>query len=88
MEIKYARKFLRKYSRLTRIEKQQVKKIIGLFQRNIRHPSLRLHKLNVELFELWTISVNMRLRVLFVEKGGFLEVIFIDIGGHEIYQDY
>lgn len=86
MEIKYTRKFLRKFNRLTVVEKKQVKKAIVLFEKDIRHPSLRLHRLNVELYELWSISANMRLRVLFLEKNGFLEVIFIDLGGHEIYQ--
>ena len=86
MEIKYARKFLRKFKRLTEVEKKQVKKAIALFQKDIRHPSLRLHKLNLELYELWSVSVNMRLRALFIEHKGFLEVVFIDLGGHEVYQ--
>lgn len=86
MEIKYTRKFLKKFKRLSEKEKDQVFKTQGLFKENIRHPSLRLHKLSGELYDLRSISVNMRLRMLVHEENDFLNVIFLDIGGHEIYK--
>ncbi len=86
MEIKYTRKFLKKFKRLTDKEKLQVVKTQDLFKSNVKHPSLRLHKLSGDLYDMWSISVNMRLRIIIYPKHDFLQVIFLDIGGHEIYK--
>jgi len=85
MEIKYTKKFLKKFKKLKSSEKAQVYKTEQLFKENLKHPSLRLHRITNDLYNLWSISVNMKIRILVYEENNFLNVIFLDIGGHEIY---
>lgn len=63
-----------------RIEKQ-----IALFEENPKHPSLRTHKLSGTMDNIWSISITMSIRMVYV----FLDqssVIFVKIGTHdEIY---
>jgi len=52
--------------------------------RNPNHNSLRLHKINAKGEQAWSISVDMKIRILFVyEKDG---IVLVDIGTHdEVY---
>ena len=50
------------------------------------HPSLRLHKLQGNLHEYFSVSINMKYRIVidFIMKEG--QIIPIDIGNHgEVY---
>lgn len=49
-----------------------------------RNNSLRLHKINSRQKEVWSVSIDMKLRILFsyVDDG----ILLINIGGHdEVY---
>ena len=63
-----------------RIEKQ-----IALFEENPKHPSLHTHKLSGTMGNMWSISITMSIRMVYV----FLDqssVIFVKIGTHdEVY---
>jgi len=63
-----------------RIEKQ-----IALFEENPKHPSLRTHKLSGTMGNMWSISITISIRMVYV----FLDqssVIFVKIGTHdEVY---
>jgi mRNA-degrading endonuclease YafQ of YafQ-DinJ toxin-antitoxin module len=48
-------------------------------------PSLRTHKLKGELSAYWAYSVNREYRVLFRFLGPS-EVLYYDVGTHEIYR--
>jgi addiction module RelE/StbE family toxin len=58
----------------------KIKKQLLLFETNPRHPSLRLHKLSGELKDVWSLSITMNFRLLFVDDG---EYYFFEIGTHE-----
>lgn len=57
-----------------------------LFWENVFYPSLRLHKLQGKLRDIWSISVDFKYRIIFkpLEDGVML---FISIGIHAIYDD-
>lgn len=60
---------------LTKIEKKLI-----LFQQNPQHPSLRLHKLTGSLKDMWSISIDKSIRMLYFLDGD--EAHFFDIGTH------
>lgn len=59
---------------------------ILLLASNPNHPSLRLHKLKGSLAEFYSISINLKYRILidfFIRED---QIILIDIGNHrEMY---
>lgn len=60
-----------------RIEKQ-----IALFEENSKHPSLRTHKLTGKLNNMWSISITMSIRMVYIliEEN---QALFVKIGTHE-----
>ncbi len=44
------------------------------------HPSLRLHKLQSNKLEAWSISVSLKLRLIFVYRD--YGILLVDIGSH------
>ncbi len=85
MQIEYSSQFIKKFQKLSKVDfslKQGVISTIETFQTNPSYPSLRLHKLSNT--NSWSISVNMRIRILFVYVAND-KVLMLDLGGHEIY---
>ena len=63
---------------------EKIKKQFSLFASSPRHPSLRIHKLKGELRDVWSLSITMDFRLLFVED---TEYYFFDMGTHnQIYK--
>lgn len=60
-----------------RIEKQ-----IMLFEENPKHPSLRVHKLSGNHVNMWSISITMSVRMVYLLIEDDL-AIFIKIGTHD-----
>ena len=61
-------------------------KIIEILEINPNHPSLRVHKLQGKLGEYFSISIDMKYRIIidFIIRDN--EIIPIDIGSHdEVY---
>ena len=60
-----------------RIEKQ-----IALFEESPKHPSLRTHKLAGTMDNMWSISITMRIRMVYIllDEGN---AIFVKIGTHD-----
>ena len=79
---KKAKKFFKKHGDL----KDKYDKIIRIIQVNPMHPSLRLHKLQGELKEYHSVSIDMKYRVI-IDFIIIDEVVYlIDIGDHdEVY---
>ena len=78
---KKAKKFFKKHSYL----KDNIK-TIRILQSNPYHPSLRLHKLQGNLKDFYSVSIDMEYRIIIdfiiVDK----RIILIDIGSHnEVY---
>lgn len=60
----------------TKIQKQ-----LKLFQADPRHNSLRVHKLKGNLKNVWSISVDRNVRLLYMESEE--SIYFFDIGTHD-----
>lgn len=85
-EIHYNDQFEEQFIGLSKnIQKKAINKE-KLFRENPFHPSLRLHKLQGKLKGLWSISIDMKNRIIFksLENG---VILFISIGMHSIYED-
>lgn len=80
--IKRAGKFIKKHPDLL----SQYEKTLKLLEINPNHPSLRLHKLNGKLSELYSVSINISYRIsidFLIEED---KIIPIDVGSHdEVY---
>jgi addiction module RelE/StbE family toxin len=46
----------------------QVTKQLALFEANPKHPSLRIHKLFGKLNDVWSLSISLKLRLLYYIK--------------------
>ena len=87
MKIYTTAHFERKYKKLIKKNPRlssQIDKKVSLVQKNLSHPSLRLHKLSGKKIETWSFSIETNLRIIFKKvKGG---ILMIDIGSHdEVY---
>jgi len=79
---KRVKKFLKKHPQIF----SKYKKTIFFLETNPYHPSLRLHKLQGNLNEYHSISIDMDYRIIidFIIVND--EIILIDIGSHdEVY---
>lgn len=83
MKITYINAFVKKFDRLEKKQKQKVRDAIEVFTKNPQNPTLRNHKLKGKLDGKRAISAGYDLRIVFEEKGGYLEVIMIAVGKHE-----
>ncbi len=79
--LKKEKKFFKKHPELL----DRYKKLLHILRVDPFYPSLRIHKLKGHLQEYHSISINISYRVIvnFIIKEN--KIIFIDIGGHEIY---
>lgn len=79
---KRASKFIKKHPDLL----HQYEKTLKLLEENPYHPSLRLHKLEGKLSDLYSISINIVYRItldFIIEKDN---IILINVGKHdEVY---
>lgn len=64
---------------------KKIQKQLKLFQKDIKHPSLRTHKLKGNLSNTWSISVEGNIRLIYTIRNN--EAIFLKIGSHdEVYR--
>jgi addiction module RelE/StbE family toxin len=85
-EIHYNDQFEKQFLGLTKTIQKKACTKEKIFKVNPFHPSLRLHKLKGKLDGLWSISIDMKYRIIFksLEDG---IILFISIGMHSIYED-
>lgn len=84
MKIHYYPRFQESYHGLARNIQERAEKRVQIFRENSFHPILRTHKLHGKLQKFWSFSVDSRYRILFEFDGS--DVIFLDIGDHELYR--
>ncbi len=85
MEVKFAtevEKYLQKIKSkdgklFSRIDKQLL-----LFVKNPKHPSLRTHKLSGKIKNMWSISITMSIRMVYI-KISESSFVFVKIGTHK-----
>lgn len=64
---------------------KKIEKQLKIFQQNHLYPSLRTHKLSGTMNNIWSISIDRQIRMLYFldEKGAY----FFDIGTHnQVYK--
>jgi mRNA-degrading endonuclease YafQ of YafQ-DinJ toxin-antitoxin module len=77
----YLKKLKRKEPKMFEL----VSKQLMLFEGNAKHPSLRIHKLSGKLTGVWSLSIGLKLRLLYFIKDG--EAWGYMIGSHdEVYR--
>ena len=76
---KKAKKFLKKHPELI----GQYEKTLKLLELNPNHPSLRIHKVNIQGNEVFSISINISYRITLDILIDELEIIPINIGSHD-----
>ncbi len=60
---------------------KKIKKQVTIFKNDHTHPSLRTHKLKGNLSNIWSISIEGNIRMIYVIKDN--EALFIKIGNHD-----
>ncbi len=85
-KIFYGGRFAKRRDALDPVIRKKILKAVLLFEKNPFHPSLRLHQLKGKFKGYWSISIDMRYRIIFrfVENG---DALFISVGTHAIYND-
>jgi len=64
---------------------KKLQKQLKIFKEDVKHPSLRTHKLKGKLANTWSISVEGNVRLIYTIKNN--EAIFFKIGSHdEVYR--
>ena len=64
---------------------KKIQKQLKFFKENIKHPSLRTHKLKGNLSNTWSISIEGNIRLIYSIKNN--EAIFFKLGNHdEVYR--
>lgn len=80
--LKRAGKFIKKHPDLI----SQYEKTLKILEINPFHPSLRLHKLQGKLSELYSVSINISYRMTIIFMIEDDKIIPIDLGSHdEVY---
>jgi mRNA-degrading endonuclease YafQ of YafQ-DinJ toxin-antitoxin module len=74
-----AKKFISKHPEL----KNQYIKTLKLLELNPYHPSLRLHKVNINGKEIYSISINISYRITMDFYIDEEKIILINIGDHD-----
>lgn len=79
--IKYVKDAKKKNPKLLK----KIYKQLELFKANPKHPSLRIHKLQGNLSNSWSISIENNVRMLYYFSSN--KVVFFFIGTHdEVYK--
>lgn len=84
MKIFYHPRFRKSYQKLEAQLKLKAEINEILFRKNPFNPKLDTHKLHGKLKSKWSFSVGPRHRILFeFDKN---DVIFLDVGDHDLYK--
>lgn len=60
---------------------KKIQKQLKIFESNIKHPSLRTHKLKGNLSNTWSISIEANIRLIYTIKNN--EALFFKLGNHD-----
>ena len=88
MRILFSSDFEKRLKKITKSNNKlidQIENKIILYESNVNHPSLRLHRLTGKQKDFWSISVDKKIRIIvkLVDDVAY----FVDIGTHdEVYK--
>lgn len=80
--IRYAPTFVRMYKKLANSLKEEVKDRISLFKVKENHQKLKVHKLQSSLENIYSFSVNYKIRIVF-EYENTETVNLLYVGSHD-----
>lgn len=78
-------RFAKNWKRLPETIQKKTVKTIKILRNDPFHPSLRLHKLSGNFKDYWSISVDLKYRIIFRMDNG--TAILFGIGTHAIYEN-
>lgn len=88
MYVEFSQEVDRKIRRIHKKDQklsQQIEKQLALFIENPKHPSLRIHKLSGEFKNLWSLSINRSIRMVYILETD--SAYFVGLGTHdEVYK--
>ena len=88
MEITFSPEVTKYVNEIRKKNPQLLKKInkqLRLFKENPKHPSLRTHKLQGELSNSWSITIERNIRMIYYFPNN--RIVFFVIGTHdEVYK--
>lgn len=82
MEIRFVRRFEKKFEKLPSNLRQKTSRVIEIFRKDPFHPSLHNHALAGNLAGRRAISVTNDVRIVLREFEHYTLVLFLDIGTH------
>lgn len=84
VRIAQANKFRKQWNDLPNDVKHRAQRCIERFRDNPFHPSLRLHQLSGRLKGFWSISIDLKHRIIFEMVSD--TALFQSIGTHSLYE--
>jgi len=84
MRVFYHPRFKDSYRQMSDVVQRKAEQKERIFRADPFDRRLRTHKLHGRLKKQWSFSVDERYRILFEFDGA--DVIFLDVGDHEIYR--
>lgn len=85
MRFVFSKEFDHQLAKIKRIDPrlfEQINKKICLLEKNVNHTSFRRHKLSGSMRQVWSISINKSIRLLFVMMGRD-DYYLVSVGKHE-----
>ena len=82
--IYYHPQFSKSFCRLPKNIQEKAKEKVRIFRKTPFSSSLDTHKLHGKLKNQWSFRIKGQYRILFIFDNE--DVIFLDIGSHDIYQ--
>jgi mRNA interferase RelE/StbE len=80
VELFLTEQFEQAYQKLTDVERRSVRKALSLLGDNLRHPSLRVKKMEGRQ-NIWEVCPSKRLRITFELKEGM--IVVRNVGEHD-----
>ena len=84
IDISFKPSFVRQMNKLEQSLTDEVFEKIEQFKNPKNHKLLKVHKLHGKLKNMWSFSINYKIRIVF-KYDSKKEVIFLIIGDHNIY---
>jgi len=82
MKTIYHKKFKKSYQKLSAAQQKKVDQAIEIFVKDPMAPVLNNHALHGRFNNLRSISAGWDLRIIFQESGGYIIVVFLQVGTH------
>jgi mRNA-degrading endonuclease YafQ of YafQ-DinJ toxin-antitoxin module len=84
MKVAYHHNFIKQLKKLHLDLREEVLRKIEIFEENHMHISLKTHRLQGKMKNLYSFSVNYRYRIVFEINSD--EALFLEIGTHDLYK--